>query len=437
MNYWQHLLLLSALFFSVNVQASFPEFFGASARSMSLGGQFTADSADAVNNYYAPALLAFSPDVDLSYSANLVEPHLLDLGTLTTKNTATHTATSTGKVSSDYGRTYLNSFHLSVPLARPKDLKLALSYFSPMNYLVESSTGDTFLPEYVMYHTRFRRVQVFINGAYPLNSYWALSAGAHLGLQVRADTYTVADTGGNNGSQARAQAKAAPSIAGLFSVARKFENATAFFAFQQYMKQKLKALVIGETTQPTALVFNNDMNTMMSFDPMIFRLGGSAHTTYATLLGQVEYQFWNMYETSVIRINQAGGVIRPSANYEKVVKRNIIVPKLGVEFTPVERVTFRLGGMYRPSPLKGDFSGSGNSIDTNSWIAAGGAGYKMQVWKHLVEFDSAFQYHRLEKKAVVKSANMENGQAGNKIGAPGYTIGGSIYSASFGMRLHF
>jgi long-subunit fatty acid transport protein len=102
-----------------------------------------------------------------------------------------------------------------------------------------------------------------------------------------------------------------------------------------------------------------------------------------------------------------------------------------------DRWSCLLGFNYHQSPLKGDFSGSGNSLDTNALIYTAGIQYRMVIWSKDVHLGTSFEYHQLESKQVVKTSTEENGNAGSKIGSPGYTIGGKVLAGSFGVKFNF
>ena len=59
------------------------------------------------------------------------------------------------------------------------------------------------------------------------------------------------------------------------------------------------------------------------------------------------------------------------------------------------------------------------------------------IWSKDVHLGASVQYHHMMDKRVTKSANQENGAAGQKIGAPGYDIGGYILAGSFGVKFNF
>jgi long-subunit fatty acid transport protein len=176
---------------------------------------------------------------------------------------------------------------------------------------------------------------------------------------------------------------------------------------------------------------------MIFYDPHTFRIGGSMTFGDFELLTGLEYQMWSGYKTPQVSVERNGGVVTPSSNYERITTKDTINPRLGVLYNVTDRWTTVAGVQYRMSPLDSNFSGSGNSIDTNATILTGGLQYRMVIWSKDVHLGTAVQYHMLEEKKVTKTAGLENGGAGSKIGSPGYTIGGYILGASLGVKFNF
>lgn len=175
---------------------------------------------------------------------------------------------------------------------------------------------------------------------------------------------------------------------------------------------------------------------MIFYDPHTLRLGTQfSHGDFEFYSG-VEYQMWTNYKAPTMSVAKNGGVIVPSTNYEKIVTRDTINPRLGVKYNFTNRWSTLLGAQYRMT-LKGDFSGSGNSIDSNTIVGTGGLQYRMVIWSKDVHLGASLQYHHMMDKRVTKTTNQENGTAGSKIGAPGYDIGGYILAGSFGVKFNF
>jgi long-subunit fatty acid transport protein len=155
------------------------------------------------------------------------------------------------------------------------------------------------------------------------------------------------------------------------------------------------------------------------------------------LFGGLEYQLWSGYKPPTIYISKAGGVIVPSTNYERITIRDTINPRVGMKLNLTNRWTTGLGFSYRMTPFKGDFSGSGNSIDTNAYIFTTGLQYRIVIWSKDVNLGTSLEYQQLETKHVTKSSGQEDGTAGPKIGASGYNIDGYVLAASLGVKFNF
>lgn len=425
---------------SLNAQASYPELFGSSFSTSGIGNQANLDPNDPSNNYYAPSVLGFSDKFNVLAQATSTAVHFKKITGITVANsTNSNNSPETGNARTDYPKFYGTALHAAVPVGGHQHLgTLAFSIFLPIGDLVRSNSGDAFLPEYVMYHSRHQRTSAFVNFAKKWNDDLAFSVGTILGFQATADVKTnMSLNGANYGSWASGQSKVSPSIGLIVSATKRFENMVGFFTYQQEMKSNLKAIVHGEITNPSLALFDSTMASMIFYDPHIFRLGSQFSSGDFEYYAGVEYQMWSNYKAPTMSVSKNGGVIVPSSNYEKITTRDTINPRVGVKYNVTNRWSTLLGAQYRMTPLKGDFSGSGNSIDSNTIVGTGGLQYRMVIWSKDVHLGASLQYHHMMDKRVTKTANQENGTAGPKIGAPGYDIGGYILAGSFGVKFNF
>lgn len=436
-------VLVLTLILSSSAYANFGEMFGASYSTSAIGGQSNMDENDPSNNFYAPAVLGFSDKFNVLMQASSTATHFDSIDNVVTKNSTNSNTTETGKVKTDYKKFYGGALHVALPLGATSHLgTLGLSVFLPIGSIMETHSGDPALPEYVMYRSRYDRTSIYFNFAKAaFDNDLAFSVGTILGFQASADVRTnVSLNGANYGSSALAQSKISPALGIIASAVKKVYASKIYFTYQQEMKSNLQAIASGEIADPVPLPFNANVNTMIFYDPHSFRLGTSiksdATSSLETYVG-VEYQVWSGYKTPKIDITKNGGILLPSVNYENIERKNTINPKIGVKWDVTNRWSTLLGFAYRMSPLKGDFSGSGNSIDTDSYIMAGGLQYRIVMWGRDVSLGTSLQYHQLKDKHVTKTPGQENGNAGDKIGAPGYDIGGYILSASAGIKFNF
>src|SRR5690606_30288523 len=156
---------------------------------------------------------------------------------------------------------------------------------------------------------------------------WAIAFGTHIGFQATADANTQASlNGANYGSSASAKSKVTPSLGLIASTTRKHEGGHISFTFQQEMKSNLRANATGEINDPTSVLFDISLDTMIYYDPHIFRLSyGEKLGQNFELISTIEYVIWDNYKAPSIFIKRNGGVLLPSDDYEKVKVRNIPV----------------------------------------------------------------------------------------------------------------
>jgi long-subunit fatty acid transport protein len=215
------------------------------------------------------------------------------------------------------------------------------------------------------------------------------------------------------------------------------DHSKFYFSYQQEMKSNLHAGVSGEINNPSLALFESGIDSVIFYDPHTFRLGSSYDFGDTELFGAVEYQLWSNYKPPTIYITKTGGVIVPSSNYEKIKVRDTINPRTGLKIAFGNRWSAGLGLGYRMTPLKGDFSGSGNSIDSNAYILSSGLQYRIVIWSKDVTLGTSLEYQQLQKKTVTKTTGQEDGSSGPKIGAGGYEIGGYVLSAALGAKFNF
>ena len=433
------LLTLASL---TNAHASLPEYFGTSPSTTSIGGQATNNLLDPANIFYVPAAMARAQSIGLSLNAYHVSADFEPISSIVITNSTNSTVgsstdTTSGNAITDYGTSQSSSVNFVLPL---KDSgAIAVSIFTPLGKIMETNSGDARLPEYVMYHSRYKRTQAMFSYARPWNENFSFSLGAHLGFQAGAHVKTQVSLGNNYGSSGTAKTTIKPSLAAILSMLYETKDSAYYFTFQQEMKSNLEATALGDITDPPLALINIDINTMIYYDPHILRFGYQTRLmdTRFDLLTSLEYQLWDKYKTPQIEIINRGGGVRSSAQFEKLDLRNTINPKVGLSYHYSDNLQLNAGLSYRQTPLKGDFSGSGNSIDSNTYTLAIGGLYRLKLFGQQLELGAAAQYHKLDSKEVTKVSGQENGANGVKIGSPGYKIGGDIIAASTGIKIYF
>lgn len=435
------IFLLTCLF-ALNAHASYPDTFGASFSTRMIGNMSNLDSNDPSNNFYAPSILAFSQSVNASIEATSVGTHFKPISNVAiTNSTNSNSGTTYGEVRTDYLKYYGSGLHFGLPIGYPEKGTigtLGVSIYLPIGSVIETDSGSPFLPEYVMYRSRFKRTSIYLNFAHKQTDNFSWSLGAIVGFQASAEVKANLSLNGNTyGSWAQAKTKIDPSLGAILSAAYKIDKSTLYFTFQQEMKSNLDAHTMGEITNPSTGLFESNIKSEIFYEPHTFRLGGNYPMGNFDLYSGLEYQIWSGYRAPVIQFVKKGGVVAGSDDFEKLILRNTINPRVGLKYRFTDRINLGLGLMYKMTPLDGDFSGAGNSIDTDTYILSTGLTYRMVIWSKDVTIGTSLEYHKLKDITVTKSANDEKGNAGVKIGAPNYEIGGYILTSALGIKFNF
>jgi len=420
--------------------ASFPEFYGTGPSTSSIGNQANGNSNDPANNYYIPALAAWSTKITLAATSSVVSHSFEDINGVVTENQITGqsgTSTVSGQVNTNYEDSYNTNIHLLFPLKYKEAGAIGISYFAPIGGLVETNSGHPFLPEYSLYRARYRRTQIHANYALPLGESWAISLGTHIGFQASARVNTQVSLDNGYGSSGSAKTDIKPSLGIIASLAYKSNLGLSYFTFQQEMKSNLEAVATGDISNPPLTLINVGLENMIYYDPHILRFGHVFESDLAEFSMSLEYQMWDNYEAPLIKVRNLGGTVKASGDYERLNLRNTFTPKIGVALNIIESVKVMAGLAYRQSPLDGDFSGSGNTIDSNVYMLSSGLTYDFKLFTKDIQLGASLQYHKLEEKTVTKTTGQENGASGVKIGSPGFKVGGNILMAMGGAKISF
>ena len=430
--------LLIVIFLHIELKASYPDFFGTSPFTQAIGNQANLDQINPSNNYYIPASLAHATTPSTSISLGAMSTDFEEIKNIVVKNRSGSDTFRRGDVSTDYKHPRYTAIHLALPVSFKIKSALGISYFSPLGNILEVDSGSANLPEYVMYRSRHKRPLVYINYALALNDRFSLSLGTHFGFQSTSRAYTqVSLNGADYGSSSQVYSEISSTMGGILSLLKKTEDQYFYFSYQQQMKSNIAAEVFGEINDPTGLLFSITLNSMIYYDPHIFRMGWAKTQKRISLFLSLEHQLWKQYKPPTITIVRNSGIIQPSDNYDHFKTKNITIPKLGLSYAFSQRWSLLTGLSFRPTPLEKDFSGSGNTLDADSITYSIGPRFQSHILGKKIDWGLSGQYRFLKSQHVVKSPLQENGSPGEKIGSSGYKIGGRVLSFMMGLNVAF
>lgn len=428
-------LLLTLLSLSGLAHASLPELFGPSAGSIAIGNQAQKESA--ANNYLAPSLLGYSNTTQFSFDVFYIATAFKDIDNVVIKNeTNTVNQNETGSVDVNPSPSTLFAIHFSTPLFAAEGPKFNFSLFAPADRMMEADTGDPYQPQYVMYSNRYLRPSMIFSLAQAWGD-WSAALGAHTGFQTNGETYFVTRTTNGTHSVAKMSFNAKPSIGAVVSVSKKWDSQVTTLGFQQEMKSNFENRATGETevASNASFQFDFDLQALLYYDPITLKLNHQIHMSQSNLFFTLEYQQWENFDSSTVKLKKRGGTVNGSKNFEELELKNIFIPKIGYEHKLGQKWTGKLGYFYRQSPLDIDnLKNAGNSIDVDKHVGSLGAARIFDIYGKAVNLDLVYQAHLLRTQKIKKTSNLEDDQtAGSKIGSPGYTVGGMIHVVSLGL----
>lgn len=183
-------------------------------------------------------------------------------------------------------------------------------------------------------------------------------------------------------------------------------------------------------------------------------IGGSVKLgSRVTLSGDVTWVNWSEYKPPMAQffIGQLGsttfsGVPFPpgsvridTVNVPPLHFSDIFVPRVGIEFRPLDWLFLRGGYYFRPSPVPVQ-AGLTNILDSDTHVFSAGAGIQMddplQIIKGKIFFDVHGQYILLASETNTKVSQLSVNDPGNE-GLPGYKEGGFLWSLGFTTGIKF
>ena len=146
-----------------------------------------------------------------------------------------------------------------------------------------------------MYRSRSQRSVLYLNLAGKLPASYTWSIGLYTGMEVHSNVYSSTSIDPDHPSYIRLRAKAIPSLAGIASLAKRWNRSTLALALQQEMKNKFSFHINGWGTTNPNLPIDITMNSLAYYDPYLLRLSHSLAWRGLQIHSSLEYQYWKHY----------------------------------------------------------------------------------------------------------------------------------------------
>lgn len=457
-------LLLTAATHQPSAFANVGKAYGFGSRNSALGRSTSSWGFDGYSAYLNPAGLSLAAPIDrrfvMSYGFLVMEPSFLPISRVVTENgyVSDKTTPVTGDVDTSYNSTSGQLIGASFnTLPGDWNLTVGLTAYVPLNQIAYIDSGETYIPEYVLYRAQTQLPQVDLGIGTDLSRYFHLGVGYHIAFTLTSNATVYIRTNSAKPSTMRFTASMKPKGSPFFGfLLTPFEKQDRFSlsAILRFATTSDNTLALKSSAQVfgslPALDFKFNALSAISYDPMTLELGASFLEGPFRTYAQLDYEYWSKFQAPALIIEGNNGVTScpdpstcgtlvssgPTLPYPY---RDILTPRVGEEITWGDTV-LRLGYAYRQSIFSLLPSGAGNYLDPPKHILAVGTGFQFHRFfgfKIPCSLDLHFSYHQLITQHVTKTPGDETdtGTGDLKIGAPGYDAGGKIYGGGVSLTL--
>lgn len=449
--------IAAGFIFQSAAYANIGDAYGFGVRSASLGGTGVSGHDDGYDASLNPAVLSKRNGKKLKLSASIVflQPEFKPIKDIVVVNDFTGDknagSVDRGNVDNQYKPTFGTLIGLSAQLTpNLGQLSFGLTVFSPFSQVAYIDSGETFIPEYVLYRARTQRPQIEFAFASEVFEGVFLGVGSRVAFSLSSKADVFLQSASTSSSSMRFSTSMRPRLvpyAGLL-IAPKDWAATLGLVFRAAADSP-STLVLGSSARVlgplSAMNFAFNSNSSIYYDPMSVELGFDfALSPDTKAFGQIDYQRWSAFHAPAlsVEINRTSGVSMTNSILPLYEYRDIFIPRAGIESKVSKQTTLRGGYSYRPSIFKALPTGAGNYLDPDRHQFGLGLGYFMQEFLGIptgatLDLNGTFQY--LVSQTIRKTPGNELGTGSGdlKIGAPGYDAGGFVYGFGAGLTVQF
>jgi long-chain fatty acid transport protein len=420
--------LLAVLLFALPAFAQPMDLYGFTPRSIAMGGVEASADSDASAAYYNPALLKRGA-VSLGFTWG--DPNM----NITPEASS---PTLSSQLPVDYAGISFGAAIPMIGLLKDK-VTLGIDIYVPVRHVFRSHIIDEGTAYFLRYDNAPERFQLALS--LDVRPFEWLSIGG--GTQVLSNYGGAAEFDavlGMNQPGGIIRRRLDSEVLGVFApivgaAVGPFKGFKVFGFWRGELKTTFSQPINVDLGTFGAL--DVQVNGVTSYSPNVIGLGGSMTLLEERLVVGIDvaYEMWSLTPQLVpdIHIDLPQTLVDLGFNGQVVSRTitmgfsDIIVPRVGAEFWPIDRLAVRAGYILRPTPVP-DQSGRTNFLDSTAHVVSFGGGWKfddpLKMAKAL-HVDAAVQLTFLSPREVVKSGPNNN---------PNYRFGGSQLVLSLGVR---
>lgn len=333
----------------------------------------------------------------------------------------------------------------------PQALKwsFGLNAFFPLKHLASLDTGDSMRPEYLLYRNRSQNPQIEMASGIALSKELSVGAGLQVAYTMtsRAEATLSATTGIPTSVRTMARMKPylVPYLGLLWTTENSFLERLGLVVrlparYDHFMNLDSYAKIAALSS---SFSFQLKGDSTFLYDPLVVHLGTAWQWSKGRrrLFLDLDYQMWRDYLSPllILQAQQKTGTVVVEPGFSPGVSyQSLWVPMIGHELSVSEHTVLRLGYRYQDSILQ-QGANIGNFLDPPKHVLTTGIGLLFQtLFGHAIphRFDAHVLYGHLATQTIQKSPGNEAGNPSDlKIGAPGYSAGGTLYGVGFSLSL--
>ncbi|MDP8254398.1 MAG: outer membrane protein transport protein [Candidatus Alcyoniella australis] len=408
-------------------QAFIPTSFGLTARGIAMANALTA-IPDPGASYFNPAALAAEPGGEIAVSFEFASPDFTVKRELDNKTTAYDEDNEIIAAAM--------KFDLSGMFKGDRIVALGISMAMDDYMRQFVSFGDVRddRGQFVRYGTP--GVFMAFSLAAQIIPQLTLGVGAHINIEASAKMSLVTDLSGNTSSESMSMAAKASMgpLAGLYLAIDRYHAGLAYRGENMGKLGPMDVQTDATVSQSKLAGLPLSLNFRDNFTPQQVALGFAVDATDWMLVGvDAAWHNWAGFNDEVDDYNKDQG--RADSDVEF---KDVFVPRLGLEFKPLDGLFARCGYAYEPTPLSkpGTFKPVPDNelmqgyvaVDNAKHVASLGVGYTWEKPPLLalpISFDAYYQLHYLVPETWETSDGYE------------YASEGMMHTGGLGLTLRF
>jgi hypothetical protein len=385
-----------------------------------------------INHEWSSAAVALKDGLTTSFNVYQLNYQFAPMSIVTSNNATGASSTTTSSYNPSIKDQKMLSAHLTFSTSRWWAKGLGFSFVAPFPEVAQIDSGPILLPHHPWYEDSLHKTEFRTTMAQKWSQEW--SSALSLNILWNADAQTDMITGINSStthSQGRIQAELKPTVSINLSLLYHLNTENDFLLeYASEVSQELTNHVTG--TAPlggsTSVNYSFEMKSLMAYEPLRLKITWAQKNLALALT----YEDWSGYTPSDLTILKTLGIIQGSERYETVTGKKIVSPTAGYTWL-LDHWNHTLSYRYLPKVFTIDQHLGGNTLDNNKHALGYTAEYFFNSSKDQ-SLSFGCQYHYLVKESSVKSSGQENGEAGVKIGSPGYNSQGYFLALALGLN---